>query len=59
LYFRKAAAVIVVFDITREQTFEDAKRWVKDLKNQAPEVRWEIFFFANWVIGCICSNCRK
>lgn len=40
LYFRKAAAVIIVFDITRAQTFEDAKKWVKDVRNQAPEVNF-------------------
>lgn len=37
LYFRKAAAVLVVYDITRQKTYEDAKAWVKELKTQAPE----------------------
>eukprot|EP01027_Heterolobosea_sp_BB2_P023694 GEZU01035652.1.p1 GENE.GEZU01035652.1~~GEZU01035652.1.p1 ORF type:complete len:216 (+),score=36.38 GEZU01035652.1:382-1029(+) len=37
LYFRNAAAVLVVYDITREATFEDAKNWVKELDNQAPD----------------------
>lgn len=37
LYFRKADAVIVVYDITRRSTFEDAKNWVDELRHQAPE----------------------
>lgn len=37
LYFRNAAAVIVVYDITRQKTLEDARQWVKELRNQAPE----------------------
>jgi GTPase SAR1 family protein len=36
LYFRKAAAVIVVYDITRSQTFDEAKRWIKEITG-APE----------------------
>jgi len=37
LYFRKANAVIVVYDITRQKTFEEAKTWIKELPTQAPE----------------------
>jgi GTPase SAR1 family protein len=37
LYFRKASAVLVVYDITRQKTYEDAKMWVRELKNQAPD----------------------
>eukprot|EP00761_Pharyngomonas_kirbyi_P001133 gb/GECH01001134.1/.p1 GENE.gb/GECH01001134.1/~~gb/GECH01001134.1/.p1 ORF type:complete len:207 (+),score=44.44 gb/GECH01001134.1/:1-621(+) len=37
LYFRKAAAVIVVYDISKQESFEDAKSWVKELQHQAPE----------------------
>lgn len=37
LYFRKATAVLVVYDLSRQKTFEDAKQWVKSLRNHAPE----------------------
>jgi small GTP-binding protein len=37
LYFRKAAAVVVVYDITKYKSFEEAKQWVKELAVQAPE----------------------
>ena len=37
LYFRGSNAVIVVYDITRQKTFDDAKNWVKELGAHAPE----------------------
>jgi len=37
LYFRKATAVLVVYDLSRQKTYEDAKQWVKALRNHAPE----------------------
>ena len=35
LYYRGAQAAIVVYDITKEDTFERAKTWVKELQQQA------------------------
>ncbi len=32
LYYRGAAAALVVFDITQEDTFEKAKYWVTELQ---------------------------
>ncbi|XP_034002701.1 ras-related protein Rab-5C-like [Trematomus bernacchii] len=35
MYYRGAQAAIVVFDITKPDTFERAKAWVKELQRQA------------------------
>ena len=35
MYYRGAQAAIVVYDITKEDTFERAKTWVKELQQQA------------------------
>ena len=35
MYYRGAQAAIVVYDITKEDTFERAKTWVKELQRQA------------------------
>ncbi|RXN29033.1 ras-related Rab-5B-like protein [Labeo rohita] len=35
MYYRGAQAAIVVFDITKPETFERAKAWVKELQRQA------------------------
>lgn len=35
MYYRSAAAAIVVYDITSRQSFQRAKAWVKELQNQA------------------------
>lgn len=37
MYYRGAAAAIVVFDTTRDQTFESVKRWIKELKQMGPQ----------------------
>ncbi len=29
MYYRRANAAIIVYDVTRESTFEEAKEWVK------------------------------
>merc|ERR1711898_49400 len=34
MYYRGAAAAIVVFDITNRDTFQRAKQWVKELQRQ-------------------------
>merc|ERR1711865_1085960 len=36
MYYRGAAAAIVVYDITRKQSFETLKNWVKELKQLGP-----------------------
>ena len=37
MYFRGAAAAVVVFDITSRESFEGAKRWVRDLQRSSEE----------------------
>eukprot|EP00742_Colponemidia_sp_Colp-10_P002257 GILJ01002411.1.p1 GENE.GILJ01002411.1~~GILJ01002411.1.p1 ORF type:complete len:202 (-),score=23.82 GILJ01002411.1:501-1106(-) len=37
MYYRGAAAAIVVYDITRKQSFSTLKTWVKELKTLGPE----------------------
>jgi Ras-related protein Rab-5C len=37
IYYRDAAAAICVFDTSDEKTLESAERWVKDLKEKAPQ----------------------
>ncbi|XP_057309056.1 ras-related protein Rab-22A-like [Hydractinia symbiolongicarpus] len=36
MYYRGAAAAIVVYDLTKKSTFEKAKLWVKELKLYGP-----------------------
>lgn len=36
MYYRGAAAAIVVYDITLESSFESVKRWVKELEQLGP-----------------------
>ena len=31
MYYRKAAAAIIVYDITREETFDAVQRWITEL----------------------------
>jgi Ras-related protein Rab-5C len=37
MYYRGAQAAIVVYDITKTDSFERAKTWVKELQRQAPQ----------------------
>lgn len=34
-YYRSSAAALVVFDITRKETFRNCARWVEDVKNNS------------------------
>jgi small GTP-binding protein len=36
-YFRNAAGCILVYDVTRRQTFVNAKQWLQDIREQASE----------------------
>ena len=36
IYFRDAAAAIIVFDITSKQTLDNAEGWINDLRSYAP-----------------------
>ncbi|KAM3284515.1 ras-related protein RABF2a isoform X1 [Capsicum chacoense] len=36
MYYRGAAAAIIVYDITNQASFERAKKWVQELQAQAP-----------------------
>ncbi|XP_066912081.1 ras-related protein Rab-22A-like [Clytia hemisphaerica] len=37
MYYRGAAAAVVVYDITLEQSFESVKRWIKELRQMGPQ----------------------
>lgn len=37
MYYKGAAAAIIVYDITRQDTFDTLKEWVNELKEQGPE----------------------
>eukprot|EP01083_Nonionella_stella_P007124 20573_1 len=37
MYYHGSTAAVVVFDITRHETFERAKMWTKELKEGAPD----------------------
>jgi GTPase SAR1 family protein len=37
MYYRGAAAAIIVYDISRASTFKTLKTWVDELKNQGPK----------------------
>lgn len=37
MYYRGAAAAIIVYDITRANTYKTLKNWVDELKNQGPK----------------------
>lgn len=39
IYYRGASAAIVVYDLTRQDTFDHAQRWVSELRQQ---VGWDI-----------------
>jgi GTPase SAR1 family protein len=36
MFFRGALGALIVFDLTREQTFIDREKWLKDLKTSSP-----------------------
>lgn len=36
MYYRRAAAIIVVYDCTWESTLKEAERWIKEVKNYEP-----------------------
>jgi hypothetical protein len=46
MYYRGAAAAIIVYDITRAETFTTVKKWVKELKAVVPDS----------VVIAICGN---
>ena len=37
MYYRGAAAAVVVYDITLESSFESVKRWIKELRQMGPQ----------------------
>lgn len=37
MYYRGAAAAIVVYDITRQNTFKTLKTWIDELQSQGPK----------------------
>ena len=34
-HYRRALGALLVYDITNEKSYENAKKWMEDLKNQA------------------------
>ena len=37
MYYRGAAAAIIVYDITRANTFKTLKNWIEELRSQGPK----------------------
>jgi Ras-related protein Rab-22 len=37
MYYRGAAAAIIVYDITRSNTFKTLKNWVEELQSKGPK----------------------
>ena len=37
MYYRGAAAAIIVYDISRASTFKTLKTWIEELHNQGPK----------------------
>lgn len=37
MYYRDARAAILVYDITKAETFDNMKFWVRELKTNAPD----------------------
>ncbi len=46
MYYRGAAAAIVVYDITRRSSFDTLQAWVKELQQLGPDN----------IIICVCGN---
>ncbi|KAG9340662.1 hypothetical protein JZ751_021218, partial [Albula glossodonta] len=36
MYYRGSAAAIIVYDITKEESFQTLKNWVKELRQHGP-----------------------
>jgi GTPase SAR1 family protein len=51
MYYRGAAAAVVVYDVTNPQSFERAQSWVKELQRQANS--------SNMVIALAGNKCDK
>ena len=34
-YYRSSAAALVIFDLTRKETFRNVSRWVEDVRNNS------------------------
>ena len=47
MYYRDTCAAIIVFDLTSEQSLEDAQMWFQELKECGPE---------NVIIGCAANK---
>uniref|UniRef100_I3N2J6 RAB31, member RAS onco family n=1 Tax=Ictidomys tridecemlineatus TaxID=43179 RepID=I3N2J6_ICTTR len=37
MYYRGSAAAVIVYDITKQDSFHTLKKWVKELKEHGPE----------------------
>ena len=48
MYYRDASAAIIVFDLTSDQSLEDAQMWLEELRECGPE---------NVIIGCAANKC--
>jgi GTPase SAR1 family protein len=48
MYYRGAAAAIVVYDITNSDSFEGAKSWVKELQRRGDQ-NVVIAMVSNWL----------
>ncbi|KAE8708833.1 Ras-related protein Rab-5A [Hibiscus syriacus] len=53
MYYRGAAAAIIVYDTTNQASFERAKKWVQELQAQGSILPF--LFLDNFLVGCQCN----
>ena len=52
MYYRGAAAAIIVYDITNPDSFEGAKSWVKELQRRGDQN--VVIALVSTVYACVC-----
>ena len=53
MYYRRANAALIVFDITREKTFDEAKEWVRGKQSRGS------LFEVALVKSYLCTLCLQ
>ncbi|KAL0692995.1 hypothetical protein Bca4012_060175 [Brassica carinata] len=60
MYYRGAAAAIIVFDITNQASFERAKKWVHELQSQGGrDIRTRESSFLHGNLSQDCNKCQR
>jgi len=66
MYYRGSAAAVIVYDITKQDSFHTLKKWVKELKEHGPENivmaiagnKCDLSDISLWHSLCFCLNCH-